>query len=159
MPFSWLHMVGPHSSGQYSGRPLFSDHQRIFQNSDQTLQGRTFNLQVFVELVPVGGGSNWKSSRSSEECLEKQISGAEKLMKREIFLLLRQLLKKIGSRFRRRRRRRCRRRCRFSDTEDVRHLNDRKVWITAVSYKDARNLPLMHPEYLSKPMLTYAKLT
>ena len=35
-PFSWLHTVGPHSSGQYSGGPPFSDHQQAVWNTVQT---------------------------------------------------------------------------------------------------------------------------
>ena len=35
-PFSWLHTVGPHSSGQYSGGPLCSSHQQAIWNTVQT---------------------------------------------------------------------------------------------------------------------------
>ena len=35
-PFSWLHTVGPHSSGQYSGEPLCSDCQQAIWNTVQT---------------------------------------------------------------------------------------------------------------------------
>ena len=35
-PFSWLHTVGPHSSGQYSGGPLWSGRQQAIWNTVQT---------------------------------------------------------------------------------------------------------------------------
>ena len=35
-PFSWLHTVGPHSSGWYSGDLFFSDHQQAVWNGVQT---------------------------------------------------------------------------------------------------------------------------
>ena len=35
-PFSWLHVVGPHSSSKFSGGPLCSSHQQAVRNTIQT---------------------------------------------------------------------------------------------------------------------------
>ena len=38
-PFSWLHTVGPHSNGQYSGGPLCSSRQQAVRNTVHTFPG------------------------------------------------------------------------------------------------------------------------
>ena len=54
-PFSWLHIVGPNSSGQYTGGPLFRDHQEAVWNivffSEPASHGRDFMPIFFAGML------------------------------------------------------------------------------------------------------------
>ena len=50
-PFSWLQMVRPHSSGQYSGGPLCSNGQQAVWNTVQTFPEPVHLERVFAHLL------------------------------------------------------------------------------------------------------------